>query len=277
MRPYRFLSHCMQWLAIVVVAMHIPFRSYHAQDRPERNVLNRSDVFRVLSGRSNVLTVAGHMHTQEHHYFGDEDGFTGPAPLHQHVLTTVSGSWWSGPMDERGIPVTVQRDGSPNGYYFLVVDGNRARFEFRAAGKPADHQIRISVDADFYRYQANGMRDFRQGELLRGPITSDQVHATEVVVNLFEGGPRSRVELKIDDRPAVPMTRVSRHDPFVEELFARHADSKKSWVGPEPSSHLWAAGLPDDLAPGTHTLTAIGTDEYGGRHEASLILEVLGR
>ena len=73
------------------------------------------------------------------------------------------------------------------------------------------------------------------------------------------------------------MKRVARFDPFIEELFARHPDTKKTWVGPERSTHLWAAGLPEDLGPGVHTLTARAVDEYGKRHEASLVLEVLGR
>ena len=48
-----------------------------------------------------------------------EDGWRGEKPLHLHTLSTVSGSWWSGPDDDRGIPTTVQRDGTPNGFRIM--------------------------------------------------------------------------------------------------------------------------------------------------------------
>ena len=44
-----------------------------------------------------------------HHYFSVESGFSGPSPHHHHVMTTVSGSWWSGPYDHRGIAVADSR------------------------------------------------------------------------------------------------------------------------------------------------------------------------
>lgn len=37
----------------------------------------------------------------------------GSAPHHHHVLTAVSGSWWSGPLDRRGIASADSRDGHP--------------------------------------------------------------------------------------------------------------------------------------------------------------------
>jgi len=72
------------------------------------------------------------------------------------------------------------------------------------------------------------------------------------------------------------MTRRALPDPHVEELFARHADAIKPWVEPVASSHLWVADLPDDLAPGTWTLTVEAVDEFGRAHHAHRILEVTG-
>ena len=281
----RISERQLRWLAndlervprdrLIVLAMHIPLISFNRSDNPARRVGNREDLFALLEGRRYLLAVAGHMHTTEHHYFGPEEGFHGHEPLHLHVISTVSGSWWSGPFDERGIPTTVQRDGTPNGFHVLAVDGNRARVRFQAAGKPADHQMRIMLDSTFHRYSENVLRDTRMGELLGSPITSEQAAAAEVLVNLFDGGPNSRVVLRVGEGLPVEMKRVARSDPYVEELFRRHAETIKSWVKPEPSSHLWVAPLPPGLAAGAHTLSVRAEDEYGAVHEGSRVIEIV--
>ena len=131
----------------VVVALHIPLRAA-LTDAPSVQVEDREALFDALSGRD-VLVLAGHMHVLEHHYFDAEDGFQGPRPLHMQTLSTVSGSWWSGPFDERGIPVSEQRDGTPNGYHVMEVDGDDIRMRFKAAGHPDDfsaaHRVRRVV------------------------------------------------------------------------------------------------------------------------------------
>ena len=95
-------------------------------------------------------------------------------------------------------------------------------------------------------------------------------------MNLFDGGPNSQVTFRIDDGPALPMTRVRRPDPFMVENFIRNADTKKSWLRAAPSSHLFSADLPDDLTAGTYTLSVRAVDEFGRSHHAHSILEITG-
>lgn len=45
-------------------------------------------------------------------------------------------------------------------------------------------------------------------------------------------------------------------------------------VRPEPSSHVWTAPVPENLAPGTHTVTIRSTDPYGRVSETSQRFEV---
>jgi hypothetical protein len=260
---------------MVVLAMHIPLAAHDDTGLPESRVTDSAELLRLVADREHVMAVAGHMHTTEHLYLGAEDGFHADGEFHLHVLTTVSGSWWSGPMDERGIPTTYQRDGTPNGYHVMTVAGNRIKLRYKAAGEPADRQMRISLDTAFHMSSVDGLRDFRPGQLLGDRIDLEQVHSTEILVNLFDGGPKSTVRFRIGRRPAVTMARVNRNDPFIEELFIRHADTVKSWVGPEPSSHLWAARLPADLGPGVHTITVHATDEYGQEHVGHRVFEVV--
>jgi 3',5'-cyclic AMP phosphodiesterase CpdA len=260
---------------MVVLGMHIPLVTHSGGDRPSRLVVNRAELFRVLGDRPNVMAVAGHTHTTEHHYLGQDQGYEGETPFHLHVLTTVSGSWWSGPFDERGVPVTEQRDGTPNGYHVMSVEGNRLSMRYKAAGKPSEYQMRISLDTIFHQFSVDGIRDYRPGQLTGDRITMGQVYSTEVVVNLFDGGPRSEVVYELADRPPVRMFHDARIDPFFQELFIRNEQTMKSWVRPERSSHIWTARLPADLGPGVHTLTVRATDEYGQLHVARKVFEVV--
>ena len=260
---------------LVFLAMHSPLETYIA-DAPGVTTQDRRSLFGILSGRPNLYAVAGHTHTTEHLYFDREDGFRGPGEFHHHILATVSGSWWSGPFDPRGIPTTDQRDGTPNGYHVLEVDGTEATVRFKAAGMPADHQLRIIFDVAHHGLRVDGLRDFRTGELFDGRFSVEQVPAAAVLVNLFDGGPKSEVSFQIDGGPLVPMRRVLRPDPYMIETFLRNPDTKKSWLEATVSSHLFSADLPDDLGTGTYTVSVRAVDEFGRVHHAHRILEITG-
>ena len=134
--------------------------------------------------------------------------------------------------------------------------------------------MRISLDSEFHRDRHELYRDVRMGALLGSPIPRESVFATDLVVNFFDGGPNTELLYRIGDRDPMMMTRAKRPDPFVEEVFARNEATKKWWVKADPSSHIWVARLPADLAAGTHCVHVIATDEYGREHRDHLVLEV---
>jgi hypothetical protein len=70
------------------------------------------------------------------------------------------------------------------------------------------------------------------------------------------------------------MQRTVRLDPFVQELYERNAATKKPWVQPGLSGHIWQARLPAGLPAGTHRLVVQATDAHGARLIGSMILEV---
>ena len=256
---------------LLVLAMHIPLLT---RGDP-RGVEDRQALFDLLEDYPNLYAMAGHTHTTEHVWIGEEDGYRGEEAFHHHVLTTVSGSWWSGPFDADALPISVQRDGTPRGYHRMQVNGTDLRVNFKAAGRPESHQMRIMVDAAHHGPQG-GYRDFRPGELYDGRINEDQVAAASVVVNLFDGGPRSKVRFQVDDGAWADMRRVTTIDPSYLEWAERHATVIKPWVPPSPSTHLWVADLPDGLGPGTHLVSVAATDEFGTTHHGHKVLEITG-
>jgi hypothetical protein len=260
--------------SLVVVSFHIPLRTL-ADSTPANNTIDMKDFLGAIGTHPNTVSFCGHTHTNEHWYFSAAEGY--PAGTHHHhILAAVSGSWWSGPFDARGIPMALQSDGSPNGFHILSVDGAAYTTTLVPAHDPARGQMRVMLDSQVHGPDPEVIRDFHTGALLAGPIGVDQVGSSRLVVNVFDGGPRSKVEVSVGGRPYRTLTRVERLDPFVVEVYARNQASKKPWVQAGRSSHIWQGGLPADLGAGTHRVAVRATDEYGRMHATSMVLEVVG-
>ena len=120
------------------------------------------------------------------------------------------------------------------------------------------------------------MRDGSLNELLNGRLDREQVSSTEILVNLFDGGPNSKVTYAIDDGAPRSLEREIRNDPYIETLFHKHKQSLKDFVGPQASTHLWVGKLPADLGPGVYRIRVDAIDEWGRTHTAYRVLEVVG-
>ena len=260
---------------LIVMVLHIPLRNY-LDSEPSTNLQNLKELFALFEGRRFTVSFSGHTHTTEHHYFDAADGWNGAEPHHHHVMTAVSGSWWSGPFDHRGVACADSRDGTPNGFHILSIDGNAYKTRFVPAKEPNGRQMRLSVDSRFHSGQYEVQREFRQGQLLGSPIAHAAVAATSIIANVFDGGPKTKVAMTIGDRAAITMIRQTMPDPFVEEVFARNEATKKSWIKAELSSHIWSARLPGDLEPGTHRVVVEAVTEYGDVVSGRLALEIMG-
>jgi hypothetical protein len=260
---------------LIVIVMHIPIRTY-LDNEPYQNLQDRDAFFALFEGRRYTVSFAGHTHTTEHHYFDGKDGWKGAAPHHHHVLTALSGSWWSGPLDHRGVASADSRDGSPNGFHILSVDGLNYTTRFIPAKEPNGRQVRLSIESRYHGISKDADRDFRQVRLLGSPVPRDALHASTLIANVFDGGEKTTVRMVIGDRAPTEMARKSRPDPFVQEVFARNEATKKSWVKAEDCSHIWTARLPHDLASGTYPVLVEATGEYGQKLSGRLALEVTG-
>ena len=259
---------------LLVLVMHIPLSTYLDPTAPGQNTANTADLLKLIGDRP-AVSLSGHTHSTEHHYFGAAFGGSDVRPHHHHVLTAVSGSWWSGPLDHRGIACADSYDGTPNGYHVLSIDKTAYTTRYVPAAEPANRQMRISLDVQFHGGDVEVERRVSESLLLRSPITSDQAAGALVVVNLFDGGPRSTIAMALDNGASVAMTRVSRPDPFIVQLYGRHPLTIKRWVKPMPSSHIWQAPLPSDLRPGAYVLKVTATDGYGRTHKDAAVLEIV--
>lgn len=247
---------------LIVVATHIPLRTYAVGDTTDSwrpGTTNLGALLEVLEGRR-VYSLSGHDTSNSWHvYLDEDDGWTGPAPLHHHVLAEVRGNGWAGPRDLRDIPAATMVDGTPNGYYVLRFDGPNYEARFKAARQPADRQMRVSV------HQPSG--EHRQAH-------TGQWRPPALFVNVFDGGPNTTVRYRTDGGEPVRMERTIRPDPFIEQALRRIAPEEAS--APDPTSHLWTAPLPPDVGPGAHTVTVTSENEFGKTHVTSTVIEVQG-
>ncbi len=262
---------------LIVLSMHIPLVTYQDPARPSDNTADRNALLRLLGSRPHTVSFSGHMHLTEHHYLTGDAPAGAHSPHHHQVLAAASGGWWGGPHDARGIPSADSPDGSPNGYHVLSVDGAQYTTRFvPAAGKTSGHLRAVVVGPSARSLLATGTG---AGEFCSGPIMAHELAASELVVNVFDGGPRTSVVYEIPGRrPALaPMRRTTMCDPYIAQLFARSAPMQKPWVQAVPSSHVWKAPLPADLEPGAHRVTVRARDEYGRERVAHTLVEVAAR
>jgi hypothetical protein len=240
---------------LVVLAMHIPFKSEPLY------VDERSALFEILKDRPHTLSLAGHTHYQDNQFYGPEEGFDGPQPHHQLVAATASGSWWLGTDDEVGIPHATMRGGAPNGYSIIRFDGHRYSIQFNAARRPADHQMNI--------FTANA-------------TTSENAADTEVLVNVFNGSERTRVEMRLgEDGDWMPLWREAREDPYylaaVERDLQRNPRPRFFLPPAIESPHLWVGTLPANPPPGTYAIEVRATDMYGHVFRAHRVIRIESR
>jgi hypothetical protein len=237
---------------LVVLAMHIPFES------PPHSVAERSALFEILKDRPYTVSLAGHTHYQESRFYGSEEGFDGPQPHHQLTSATASGSWWLGADDEVGVPHATMRCGAPNGYSIIQFDGHDYSIRFKAARRSADHQMNIFAAS---------------------ATTSEAAAESEILVNVFSGSERTRVEMRLgSDGDWIPLQREAREDPYylaaIERDLQRNPRPRFFLPPAIESPHLWVGTLPANPPVGTYVIELRATDMYGQVFHANHVMRI---
>ena len=231
---------------MVVLLMHIPIIT----------VTDKGEFFELIEQRPYCVSVSAHTHDHRHLFLGEKDGFNGEKKHHHIVNVTVSGSWWSGAQNDNGIPHATMTDGAPNGYSIMTFDETGYKLDFKAAGRPANEQLRVRV-AD--------------------TLDTNQTGEAEVWVNVYNGSEQSSVQMSIDnDGGWIELEKQIVPDPHFVELYERDAGIKLSLAKPTVSYHLWTGKLPAEIPPGAHLVRVKTTDRHGRTYHAHRSLRVTG-
>jgi len=101
-------------------------------------------------------------------------------------------------------------------------------------------------------------------------VAFDDLTKTTIYANVFNGSERSQVEMQFGKTGKwIPMQHTRAIDPAYKAIFEAEAAAlakNSGWrklSNPHPSSHLWKAPLPSELAVGKHTLRVRTQDQYG--------------
>ena len=212
----------------VVVFTHIPPLSTTYERRGESSpsvrgqISNRAALYELLDP-FDAHIISGHVHENEHR-FAD-----GP---HEHVVGTVCGAWWTGP---------VCYDGTPKGYAVYNVNGESVEWRYKATGQEADHQMRV---------YSPGTRPEAPDELVAN-VWSATDHWTVV---WYEDGIRTG-----------EMTQRVGLDPLSRRLHAgKDQPEKHPWVEPQPTAHLYHA----PASPDANRIRVEATDRFGRTYTA---------
>lgn len=207
----------------VVVALHIPLgstrwiRTNNRDEKRGETVNNREALLRLLEPYA-AHVVSGHTHEHEHVDHGRAV---------EHVLGTACGAWWSG---------DICWDGTPNGFALVDVNGSELRWDYRATGLPATHQLRVYG------------------------VGADPAAPEEAVANVWNWDARWEVTWYADGDRRGRMARRTGLDPrAVAEQAGRDRPARRSWVEPVPTAHLFYASVP----AGTRELTVEARDPWG--------------
>lgn len=228
---------------LIVICMHIPLYNRNGVNFRDED---RRKLFDLLKPFKNILVLTAHTHVQQQFYFSKEVGFFGEKPIHEFNVGTTCGDWFSGVEDEDGIPYATMRDGTPRGYAFLNISGNKYSTTYKAYNKPYDYQLDVYVPK----------------------VISKKDRNTDFMVNFFLGGKNTKVTYSIDNGTNYTMERTSTYDIKYTKLFLKWYNLDKiPFVRrpsvPQKSTHIWSAKLPKNLTTGSHKLTIKVTDYFG--------------
>jgi hypothetical protein len=100
-----------------------------------------------------------------------------------------------------------------------------------------------------------------------------------LVVNVFDGGPRTTVECELTGCGSGPIRAVMQRrdmpDPYISEAYCRYKPDLKPWLEPAVSSHVWTAPLPIGLKAGSWRARVHVKDEYGRASSSTLLFEIV--
>ncbi|MGE7773670.1 calcineurin-like phosphoesterase C-terminal domain-containing protein [Chitinophaga sp. NPDC101104] len=233
---------------LIVLSFHIPL--LNENDIAFRTE-DRNRLFQLLKDYPNTLSLSAHTHLQRQNFYGKEDGWLQEKPHHEYNAGTTSGDWYSGELNEQGVPASTMRDGTPKGYAFLNINGNQYSIDYKVAGKADNYQIQLSIPK---------------------VIEKDRNSSSGIYANFFMGAKGDKVEYSIDGGAWKPMEYMEAADPAYLDVLHKFDHTEKLLGGKRPShaaqsTHLWWVKAPFKLPAGRHEVKVRATDRYGKTYE----------
>ena len=177
----------------IVLCVHIPMHSWGWSGSSWR-ILSRgenyADAISMLKKFSCVHIFAGHSHLNEH-FDLKASGFS-TNEMYEHKIVALGGNIW---VSLPQIGYNVARDGVPDGYEILEVDGKNINWRFKATDSEADCQMRCySVSAlksawkdDIYISDFAAFNPEYSFTSLYGELPEDAV-----MINVFAADPQQK-------------------------------------------------------------------------------------
>ncbi|MGY4719018.1 calcineurin-like phosphoesterase C-terminal domain-containing protein [Naumannella huperziae] len=261
----------------VVLATHAPL-----VDHRQVVLDNAKEVYDVLGDRE-VTVIGGHTHTLESLLPGDRRAEWAEAgieelPQHQLIAGAVSGDWYSGGLDEQGLPYAFMVDGARPGVMTLDIDGTELRERYTVRGEADDLQLALGVNSPRWREWAEQTKAWRDGGKkgdapnLGDPraVPADQLDETWLTADFYAGSTAAKIEVSVDggDAVAAKHTQPGKGEALNQgweysDPFAATRNLLTSGSITQASGHLWRLPLSSDLEPGTHSAKVVATDAYG--------------
>ncbi len=240
---------------LIVLSFHIPLVTADAESF---DLAQRNRIFELLKDYENTLSLSAHTHFQRNDFYTPNAGWSRSTPHHEYNVGTTSGDWYSGAFNEKGIPVSTMRDGTPKGYAFIHFNGNKYTIDYKVVDKPADYQLALYAPKN---------------------ILGSKPGSARVYANFFMGHSKSDVAIRFDNGAWKKMSLVKTVDPNYTAAIVAW-DKAETLTGnrrpslPSESEHLWEAAFPKNIKPGKHTYEVRAKDIQGRIFTATDIISV---
>lgn len=242
---------------LIVLAFHIPLfdESYGDTFRDS----DRTALFELLKEFPNTLSLSAHTHLQRHEFFNEASGWKQQKPHHHYNVGTTSGDWYKGKINEKGIPYSKMRDGTPKGYAFIDFKGNSYELRYKVVDQDPSYQMEIFAPK---------------------VIEKDQRTSAGIFVNFFMGNEKSTLRCRINGGEWQDMRFMEDYDPiYLLEMFEWDTTTElldgKRPSNPQKSKHLWRANIPNKLPAGKHSIEVEATDMFGRIYTSQTSYEII--
>lgn len=229
---------------LIVFCYHIPISYKDNQFLDE----HRRRFFNIFEGHE-VLGLSAHTHLQMQLFYGEELGWTGDRPFHEFNVGTSNGDWYSGKIMEDGTPDATMRDGTPQGYAIIHIEGNKYFFDYKVAGKPDSYVMNI---------YSPKVVPFRQGGKYPVYVNFFLGTSTDLVEYRINGGKWKKMSYVTDEADPAFLSLLQEWDRAEVPMKGRRSNST-----PAMCTHLWKALLDNKLEPGEHEVEIRVTDMFG--------------